>query len=68
MKVGQLYRFEGGRVGMRLYGKTALYLGEAFIHRSDGVTVENHRVLVVGESQPRTIGRSVLISMTEVQA
>ena len=68
MQVGKLYRFEGARVSMRLYGKIAMYLGEAFSHRSDGVTVENHTVLVVGESQPRTIDRSLLISMTEVTA
>ena len=68
MQVGKLYRFQGGRVGMRLYGKIAMYLGEDFIHRDDGVTGENHTVLVVGESQPRTIDRSLLISMTEVTA
>jgi len=68
MQVGNLYRFEGGRVSMRLYGRVALYLGEAFIHRSDGVIVENHKVLVVGESSPKIIDRSLLSGMTEVTA
>jgi len=68
MQVGNLYRFEGGRVSMRLYGRVALYLGEAFIHRSDGVIVENHKVLVVGESSPKIIDRGLLSGMTEVTA
>lgn len=68
MKVGQLYRFEGARVSMRLYGRVALYLGEAFIHRSDGAIIENHKVLVAGESRPKIIDRSLLSGMTEVTA
>jgi hypothetical protein len=65
MKVGQLYRFEG-TVAMRLYGRIALYLGEDFIHRDDGVTVENHKVLLVGESGPTIIDRGLLKNMIEV--
>jgi hypothetical protein len=53
---------------MRLYGRVALYLGEAFIHRSDGVTVENHKVLMVGETSPTIIDRGLLSGMTEVTA
>ena len=68
MQVGNLYRFEGGRVSMRLYGRVALYLGEAFIHRSDGMTIENHKILMVGEACPRTIDRSLLKHMIEVTA
>lgn len=68
MQVGNLYRLEGGRVSMQLYGRFAIYLGEAFIHRSDGVTIENHKILMVGEACPRTIDRSLLSSMTEVAA
>ena len=67
MQVGNLYRFEG-TVTMGLYGRVALYLGEAFIHRSDGVTVENHKVLMVGESSPTIIDRGLLKHMNEVQA
>ena len=68
MQVGNLYRFEGGRVSMRLYGRVALYLGEAFIHRSDGVIVENHKVLMVGDSNPTIIDRGLLKHMNEVTA
>ena len=67
MKVGDLYRFEHA-ASMRLYGRLAVYLGEAFIHRDDGVTVENHQVLMVGETSPRTIDRGLLKWMNKVTA
>ena len=67
MKVGDLYRFEG-TVSMRLYGRLAVYLGEDFIHRDDGVTVENHQVLMVGEATPRVIDRGVLKWMNRITA
>ena len=59
MEVGELCRFEG-TISMRLYGKTFIYLGEDFIHREDGVTVENHKVLYTGEASPSIIDRSLL--------
>jgi hypothetical protein len=46
----------------------AVYLGEAFIHRDDGVTVENHQVLMVGESSPSIIDRGLLKYMSKVTA
>jgi hypothetical protein len=67
MKVGDLYRFEHA-ASMRLYGRLAVYLGEAFIHRDDGVTVENHQVLMVGESSPTIIDRGLLKWMSRVTA
>ena len=67
MIAGQLYRFEG-TVAMSLYGRMAVYLGEAFIYRDDGVTVENHRVLLVGGSSPTIIDRGLLRYMSEVTA
>ena len=56
MKVGDLIIFD--RINghcPHLSNKVGLYLGEAFIHRDDGVVVENHRVLMVGEATPTTI-------------
>ena len=67
MKIGDLYRFEHA-ASMRLYGRLAVYLGEAFIHRDDGVTVENHQVLMVGESSPTIIDRGLLKWMNRVRA
>ena len=68
MKVGDLYRFEGRRVLHPLDGRIAVYLGEAFIHRDDGVTVQNHQVLMVGEANPRIIDRGLLKWMNKVTA
>ena len=60
MQVGELYRFEGGYCPMKFYGKIAVYLGEDPIHRSDGVTVINHKIIITGEETPRIIDRSCL--------
>ena len=60
VEIGELYRFEGGFCPMRFYGKIAVYLGEDFIHRDDGVTVENHKIVIQGEESPRIIDRGVL--------
>ena len=72
MITGQLYRFSrystwmtAGRPGP-LENKHAIYLGEDFIHRDDGVTVENHKILVVGESKPTIIDRGLLKYMEPV--
>jgi len=69
MQVGDLYRFDriNGHT-TSLNGKLAVYLGEAFIHRDDGVTVENHQVLMVGEANPRIIDRGLLKWMNKVTA
>ena len=69
MKVGDLYRFKTRyAVAPALDGRIAVYLGEAFIHRDDGVTVENHQVLMVGEANPRIIDRGLLKWMNKVTA
>ena len=67
MKVGDMYRFEG-TVSMRLYGRLAVYLGEAFIHFDDGSAIENHRILKVGSPKSTLIDRGLLKYMTEVAA
>jgi len=69
MQVGSLYRFDriNGHT-TTVNGRMAIYLGEDFIHRDDGVTVENHKVLIVGESNPTIIDRGLLKHMNEVQA
>jgi len=61
IKVGDMIKFD------RINGHTpqvndriGLYLGEDFIHRQDGVVVENHKVLLLGDTQPRLIDRSLL--------
>ena len=69
MKVGKLYRFDriNGHT-TTVNGRLAMYLGEAFIHRSDGKTIENHKVLMVGNTSPTIIDRGLLKHMREVTA
>ena len=61
IRAGELFKF--GYINGHtpsLNNKVGLYLGEAFIHRDDGVVVENHRVLMVGSSTPATIDQRLL--------
>ena len=46
--------------------KTAIYLGEDFIHRDDGVVVENHKVLLLGETTPTIIDKGLLRWITVI--
>ena len=56
MKVGDLVKFDRINGHTRdINDKVAVYLGEAFIHRDDGVVIQNHKVLLLGETTPRTI-------------
>ncbi len=68
MQVGSLYRFDriNGHT-TSLNDRVALYLGEDFIHRDDGVTVENHKVLIVGNPSPTIIDRGVLKYMRPLE-
>ena len=59
MKIGDLYRCESNRNTVR-DGQTCISLGEDFIHPSDGVVVQNHKVLFLGESIATTIDKGVL--------
>lgn len=61
MKVGDLVKFD--RINGYTSGindKVAVYLGEDFIHRDDGVVVQNHKVLLLGETTPRIIDVGLL--------
>ena len=46
--------------------RTGIYLGEDIIHREDGVTITNHKVLLVGDSQPRLFDRGMLRHMERI--
>ena len=56
MKVGDLVKFDriNGHT-TAINDKVAVYPGEDLIHRDDGVVIQNHKVLLLGESTPRTI-------------
>ena len=63
MEIGKLYRYyRAGRPERR-----CLYLGEDFIHRSDGVTIQNHKILFVGEQKPTTIDINCLKYLREIE-
>lgn len=56
MKVGDLVKFDRINGHTRdINDKVAVYLGEDFIHRDDGVVVQNHKVLLLGETTPTII-------------
>ena len=60
MQVGDMIKFGHVYNGCDLNGQLAVYLGEAFIHRDDGVTVENHKVLLIGAAKTTIIDRSLV--------
>jgi hypothetical protein len=62
MKVGDLVRFDNIN-GHTTYinRKTAVYLGKSgATWRVDGQVVENHKVLLLGETKPTTIDARLL--------
>ena len=68
MKVGDLVKFDYIYSGCDLNNKKALYLGEDFIHRDDGVTVYNHKILEIGASKPTIIDIGLLKYMSVVES
>ncbi len=67
MQVGDLVKFHCYIYsGCDLNNKKALYLGEAFIHRNDGIVVENHKILEIGASKPTIIDSGLLKYMEVV--
>ena len=68
MKVGDLIKFDNinGHT-TAINRKTAVYLGEAFIYRDDGsVAIENHKVLLLGETTPTIIDKGILRWITVI--
>ena len=60
MKVGDLIKFRYVYSGCDLNHKEAVYMGEAFIHRKDGIVVENHKILELGATTPTIIDKGLL--------
>ena len=46
--------------------RTGIYLGEDIIRRDDGATITNHKVLLVGDSQPRLVDDSLIRHMERI--
>ena len=60
MKEGILIKFRHVYNGCTLNGKTAVYIGPDYIHRSDGVVVRNHLILEIGASKPTIIDAGMI--------
>ena len=67
MQVGDLVKFRYIYSGCDLNDKKAIYLGEAFIHRKDGIVVENHKILEIGATNPTIIDVGLLKYMSVVE-
>ena len=67
MQVGDLFKLDNinGHTS-DINRRTGIYLGENIIHRDDGVTITNHKVLLVGDSQPRLFDRGLLRHMERI--
>ena len=67
LKPGDLVRFDFIYSACVLNHKLALFLGEDFIHRHDGVTIENYKVLLHGELKHTIIDRGLFPRMKVVR-
>ena len=67
MQVGDLVKFRYIYSGCDLNDKKALYLGKAYIHRDDGSTVYNHKILEIGATNPTIIDVGLLKYMSVVE-
>ena len=66
MKVGDLVKFRWVYSGCTLNNKQAVYMGEDFVHLDDGVVVQNHKILEVGQTMPTIIDVGLLKYMEVV--
>ena len=59
LEVGNLYQFARTLHGCDTF--TAIYLGEATLHRDDGITIRNHKVLKIGAVKPSLIDNGLTL-------
>ena len=62
MEVGALYVWKVyvHNALVKYHGRECLYLGEDIIHREDGKTITNHRILMVGSGTETLLDRTCL--------
>ena len=68
MEVGDMIRFGYVHSTCRLNNKLAVYLGDDYIKRDDGVVIHNFNVLVVGHDTPICCDRSIFKHIRKVEA
>jgi len=68
VQVGDLVKFPYVNGHTRdINHRYAVYMGEAFVTRDDGVVVENHKVLLRGDMQPTIIDKGLVRWLTVVR-
>ena len=68
MKPGELFKLDYINGHCRdINRRTGIYLGINRINRTDGVVIENHKVLLVGESTPTIIDKGLLRWITVIK-
>ena len=62
MEVGEIYEWvsDNNSYLREYHGQLCLYMGEDPIHREDGVTIVNHKVMMVGTGDIHTIDKTCL--------
>ena len=62
MQVGEIYQWRcGGNYYLRQHhGELCLYMGEDPIHRDDGVTIINHKVMNIGTGTVHILDKTCL--------
>ena len=62
MEIGEIYQWRScGNSFLRKYhGELCLYMGEDPIHRDDGVTVVNHKVMMIGTGAVQCLDKTCL--------
>jgi hypothetical protein len=62
MEVGALYVWVvyANNALTKYHGRECLYLGEDIINRPDGVTIVNHRIMMVGDGTESLLDRTCL--------
>ena len=62
MEVGALYEWasDNNRHLRKYHGRLCLYMGEDPIHREDGVTIVNHKVMMVGTGNIQILDKTCL--------
>ena len=62
MEVGEIYQWRSSHNHhlCQYHGQLCLYMGEDPIHRDDGVTIVNHKVMFIGTGKEQILDRTCL--------
>ena len=62
MEIGEIYLWDSvsNHFLRKYHGEFCLYMGEDLIERKDGVTIVNHKVMMIGTGIVQTLDKSCL--------